>query len=144
MSADTESLSDSACASASASVSDSEEGLDTVLSELKQQMNTIERVSSELTSNVTGLFQRTKRETTDWMREPFKPMPHIEKWCLENGLSPTPTLDEFITACFVAARSLDLETRIATFKKEDAEVLWKGKRRISVFEILSTIPTLFY
>jgi hypothetical protein len=137
MNTDTEPLSDSG--------SDSEqESLDTVLSELKQQMNTIEEISNDLTAHVTDLFQRTKRETTDWMREPLKPMAHIEGWCRANGLSPTPTLDEFIEACFTVATFMDLETRIATFKKEDAEILWKGKRRISVFEILSSIPTLFH
>jgi chemotaxis protein histidine kinase CheA len=121
-----------------------QESLDTVLSELKQQMNTIERISMDLTTHVTDLFQRTKRETTDWMNEPLRPVHRIEGWCHVQGLSTTPTLDEFIKACFRVAKSMDLETRIATFKKEDAEILWKGKRRISVFEILSSIPTLFH
>jgi hypothetical protein len=121
-----------------------QESLDIVVSELKQQMNTIERVSNELTVHITDLFQRTKRETTDWMHEPLKPQEHIEGWCAQHGLRPTPTLDEFIEACFATATFMDLETRIATFKKEDADVLWKGKRRISVFEILSSIPTLFH
>jgi hypothetical protein len=137
MNADTGSQSDSG--------TDSEqEGLDTVVSELKQQMTTIERVSNELTRHVTDLFQRTKRETTDWMHEPLMPMPHVREWCSLHGISLTPTLDEFIEACFTAATFMDLETRIATFKKEDAEILWGGRRRISVFEILSSIPTLFY
>ena len=120
-----------------------EESLDVVMSGIKTQMATIENISSELTANVTGLFQRTKRETTDWMKEPLRPRPHIDVWCAEHGLPPSPTLDECIEACFTAATFLELETRIATFKKEDAEVLWKGKRRVSVFEILSSIPTLF-
>ena len=121
-----------------------QESLDTVISDLKQQMNTLESVSNELTTHMTDLFQRTKRETTDWMHEPLRPNPSIEAWCVAQGLPLTPTLDEFIRACFAVAKSMDLETRIATFKKEDAEVLWKGKRRISVFEILSSIPTLFH
>lgn len=120
------------------------ESIDTVLSELKAQMAQIEAVSTTLATHVTGLFQRTKRETTDWMKEPLRPRPHIDAWCAEHGLPSTPTLDEFIDTCFTAAKSMDLETRIATFKKEDADVLWKGRRRISVFEILSSIPTLFY
>jgi len=136
MSTDTEAHSDSG--------TDSEqESLDTVLSELKNQMNTIDAISTDLTTHVSDLFQRTKRETTDWMREPLKPASHIEGWCRANGLSPTPTLEEFIDACFTTATFMDLETRIATFKKEDAEILWKGRRRISVFDILSSIPTLF-
>jgi uncharacterized protein YcaQ len=120
------------------------ESIDTVLSELKAQMAQIDALSSTLTAHVTDLFQRTKQETTDWMKEPLRPRQHLEAWCAEHGLPVTPTLDEFIDACFTAARSMDLETRIATFKKEDAEVLWKGRRRISVFEILSSIPTLFH
>ena len=121
-----------------------EEGLETVLSELKMQMESIETISNELTTHVVDLFQRAKRETVDWMREPLRPHHIIEAWCAEHGLSKTPTLEEFTEACFSAATSLDLETRIATFKKEDAEILWKGKRRISVFELISLIPTLFH
>lgn len=121
-----------------------EEGLETVLSELKMQMESIETISNQLTTHVVDLFQRAKRETVDWMREPLRPQDIIEAWCAEHGLSKTPTLEEFTEACFSAATSLDLETRIATFKKEDAEILWKGKRRISVFELISLIPTLFH
>lgn len=127
--------------------SDSEsdqEGLETVLSDLKAQMESIRVASLQLTTHVVDLFQRAKRETVDWMREPLKPQEHIEAWCAEHGLSSTPTLDEFIEACFTAAKSLDLESRIITFKKEDAEILWKGKRRIHVFELLSFVPTLFH
>jgi len=129
------------------SSSDSEtdqEGLETILSDLKAQMASIELNSNELTVHITELFQRAKRETVDWMQEPLKPREHIESWCTEHGLSATPTLDEFVDICFSSATSLDLETRVATFKKEDAEALWKGKRRLSVFELMSLIPTLFY
>ena len=121
-----------------------QEGLETILSDLKAQMERIEANSNELTTHVVDLFQRAKRETVDWMQEPLRPKSPIEAWCTQHGLSKTPTLQEFTDACFTAATSLDLETRIATFKKEDAEILWKGKRRISVFELMSLIPTLFH
>lgn len=137
MEEDRESYSDSATDS-------DQEGLDTVISELKQQMNTIEHVTNEVTTHVTELFQRTKRETTDWMHEPLRPMQHVREWCRLHEVSLTPTLDDFIEACFTAAIFIDLESRIVTFKKEDAEILWEGRRRVSVFDILSSIPTLFY
>jgi len=127
------------------SASDSEqEGLETVLSDLNAQMATIDSVSTQLTRHVTELFQRAKRETVDWMQEPLKPRAGIDGWCRAQGLSATPTLEEFIDACFSAAVSLDLEARVVTMKKEDAEILWRGRRRMSVFEILASIPTLFY
>lgn len=127
------------------SASDSEqEGLETVLSEMNTQMESIDTTSRELTTHLTDLFQRAKRETVDWMQEPLKPRAAIEAWCGAQGLSATPSLQEFIDACFTAAVSLDLEARVVTFKKEDAEILWKGKRRVSVFELLSSIPTLFH
>ena len=125
--------------------SDSEqEGLEKVLSDLNAQMAMIDETSKNLTTHVIQLFQRAKRETVDWMQEPPKPRAAVAAWCAQHGLSTTPTLDEFVDACLGAASFLDLETRIATFKKEDAEALWKGKRRISVFEIISFVPTLFH
>jgi hypothetical protein len=121
-----------------------EEGAEKVLADLKASMATIEQISADLTGNVVSLFQRTKRETTDWMSEPLRPRAHVAVWCSTHGLSATPTLSEFIEACLGAATFLDLETRIATFKKEDAELLWKGRRRMSVFDIITAIPTLFH
>lgn len=121
-----------------------QEGAETILSDLKQQMATIEAVTEEVDRHLQSLFQRAKRETVEWMHEPLRPREHLRVWCVEHGLSDAPTLDEFIDTCFGAATFLDLETRVATFKKEDAEILWKGKRRISVFEIISSVPTLFY
>ena len=120
-----------------------QEGLETILSDLRVQMEHIETNSNELTTHVVNLFQRAKRETVDWMQEPLRPKASIQAWCAEHGLSGAPTLQEFIDACFTAALFLDLETRIATFNKEDAEILWKGKRRITVFELISLVPTLF-
>jgi hypothetical protein len=121
-----------------------QEGLEKVLSDLKGQMASIETASHELTLHISDLFQRAKVETVDWMNEPLKPRGFVKEWCTEHGLPATPTLNEFIDACFTAASFLDLETRVITFKKEDAEILWKGKRRISIFELISCIPTLFY
>ena len=121
-----------------------QEGLEKVLSDLNDQMQQIDTVSTHLASHISDLFQRAKTETVDWMKEPLRPRSHIHSWCGRHGLSAEPTLDEFMNACFTAATFLDLETRVATFNKEDAEILWKGKRRISVFEILSSIPTLFH
>jgi hypothetical protein len=121
-----------------------QEGLEKVLSDLKGQMASIEVASHELTQHISDLFQRAKLETVDWMNEPLKPRAFVEAWCLQHNVSATPTVNEFIDACFTAASFLDLETRVITFKKEDAEILWKGKRRISIFELISCIPSLFY
>jgi len=126
--------------------SDSEtdqEGLETILSDLITQMECIEATSNELSTHITELFQRAKMETVDWMNEPLRPRNEIQEWCVQHGTSDTPTLNEFIDACFSAASFLDLETRMITFKKEDAEILCKGRRRISVFEMISLIPALF-
>lgn len=125
--------------------SDSEqEGLEKVLSDLNAQMTTIQAASADLAIHISDLFQRAKVETVDWMNEPLKPQPPVEAWCIKHGLSARPTLQEFIDTCFGIASFLDLETRVATFKKEDAEILWKGRRRISIFDLISSIPTLFH
>ena len=64
-----------------------QESLDTVVSDLMNQMKTLEALSADLTTHVTDLFQRTKRETTDWMHEPLRPISSIEAWCVAQGLS---------------------------------------------------------
>jgi len=117
--------------------------LSDVLSEFKQQMTQIESVTKNLDTHVIDLYRRAKYETVDWMQEPLKARAHIQKWCSLHGLPQNPTLDVFIDACFDAAVSIDLESRMITFKKDDAAILWNGRRRLSVFDIISAVPTLF-
>ena len=131
---------------ANSSVHDSDsdgESVTEVLKELTTQMEQIDTISKSLDSHVLALYQRAKVETVDWMKEPLLPRSHIQKWCALHGLSERPTIDEFTEACFAAAWSLDLESRMITFKKEDAAILWNGRRRLSVFDMISLIPSLF-
>jgi hypothetical protein len=106
-------------------------------------MEQIDTMAKSLDSHVLGLYQRAKAETVDWMNEPLKPRRHIEKWCALHGLGPRPTMDEFTDACFAAAWSKDLESRVLTFKKDDAAILWNGQRRLTVFDMIARVPTLF-
>jgi hypothetical protein len=53
-------------------------------------------------------------------------------------------MDEFIDVCYDAAKSLDLESRVITFHRADANVLWNGQRRMTVFDLISAIPALFH
>ena len=122
--------------------SSDDEPLEDIMSELTDQMEKVAAMSKTLDKTVIDLYKRTKRETTDWMSEPLKPRPIIKKWCKDHGLSSRPTMNEFIDACFAAALSVDLETRTLTFQKEEA-VLWGGKRRLTVFDIIGLVPTLF-
>jgi hypothetical protein len=124
------------------SVSD-HESVDSIMDELKKQMMTIDSISTQIETHVTHLYCRSKVETTDWMHEPLRPKPHIAKWCGKHGLSYSPTLDEFTDACFKASKSIDLDTRTITFHKEDAAILWHGKRRITVFDMIAFVPSLF-
>jgi len=123
--------------------SDDGESVSEVLNELKVQMAQIDNMAKSLDAHVTDLYKRAKVETVDWMKEPLKPRRHIQKWCALHGLSERPTIDEFTDACFAAAWATDLESRLLTFKKEDAAILWNGQRRITVFDMIRLIPTLF-
>jgi hypothetical protein len=120
-----------------------DESVTDVLNELKQQMESIDVMAKSLEATVTDLYKRAKTETVDWMEEPLTPRRHIQKWCALHGLSNKPTISEFTDACLAAAWSTDLESRMLTFKKEDAAILWNGQRRITVFDMIRLIPTLF-
>lgn len=136
----------------SQSVSDDEEEsiededlseLETVLEDLKMQMHQIYTASNTLTQQVESLYSRANHETTDWMAEPLKPCKALRPWLESHGLPSRPSLQAFVDACFAAATSLDLETRVMTFRREDAAVLWNGQTRITVFDMMAAIPTLF-
>ena len=120
-----------------------DESVGSIMDELKTQMATIDSISTQLETHVTDLYRRSKVETTDWMHEPLRPKPHIAKWCGKHALPDSPTLDAFTDACFKAAKSIDLDTRTITFHKEDAAILWHGKRRMTVFDMIAFVPTLF-
>jgi len=119
------------------------ESVSDVLAELKEQMRQVDTASKALDSHVVGLYHRAKLETVDWMNEPLRPRHHIQKWCALHGLPSSPTVTELTDKCFSVAKSMDLESRVITFYKEDAAILWGGKRRITVFDMIARIPTLF-
>ena len=53
-------------------------------------------------------------------------------------------MEDFLDACYAAAKSMDLESRVLVFGKADAAALWNGQRRLTVFEIIALLPSLFY
>jgi hypothetical protein len=119
------------------------ESFSELLEVLKVQALQINTISQNVEKGVVDLFYRVKCETTDWMKEPLKPEPSILAWCRKNNVSDTPNIDSFMDACFAIATSIDLETRILTFAKDDAVVLWNGQQRVSIFDIIAHVPTLF-
>ena len=128
---------------ASDSASDTDESVSDVLRDLTLQMKQIDETTKTLDTTVLALYQRVKLEAVDWMKEPLRPKRSIQAWCTAHGLSATPSMDEFADACLLAARSVDLNSRILTFAKEDAAILWNGMRRLTVFDMIRLIPTLF-
>ena len=123
--------------------SDSDESVGDVMRELRESMDALAAGSKVIDTQVRRLFARAKKETTDWLNEPLRTKPAVAAWLEQRGLSSPISIEQFIDACYSAAKTMDLETRILTFSKEDAAILWEGKRRISVFELTSMLPTLF-
>jgi hypothetical protein len=119
------------------------EPLSEVLEVVKVQVSQLDTITRNLEKGIHELFYRVKCETTDWMTEPLKPESKILAWCRKNNLPDTPSIDTFIDVCFAHATSIDLETRMLTFTKDDAVVLWNGQQRVSIFEIIASVPRLF-
>ena len=115
------------------------ESISDVMSDFKEQMRQIEQATQSIDAQVTNLYSRAKAEATDWLNEPLTPTPKLKAWLKGR---PNPTVEEFLDLCFDAATSMDLESRILTFNKDDA-VLWNGQRRLTVFDMIGLIPTLF-
>ena len=123
--------------------SDSGESLKCIMRDFKKQMEDIDAATNLLTGQVAQLYTRAKVETTDWLNEPLLPKPALRDWLAAHELPPRPTLEEFFDVSLDSAKSLDLESRMVTFHRADAVALWGGRRRMTIFEVLSQIPTLF-
>ncbi len=119
------------------------ESLSELMEVLKVQASQLDTITRSLDKGILELFYRVKGETTDWMTEPLRPESKVLAWCRKNNLPDTPTIDAFIDECFEHATSIDLETRMLTFAKDDAVVLWNGQQRVSIFEIIASVPRLF-
>ena len=120
-----------------------DESVGEVMSELVSQMQKICEASSAIDSKIIDLYARAKSETTVWMHEPLKPIASVRAWCAKHRLSERPTIDELSTAIFTAAQSLDYESRILTFRREDANALWGGQQRLSIYDVIAKVPALF-
>lgn len=123
--------------------SDSDESITNVMDDFKKQMREIEMASKSIDAQVTQLYSRVKDESVDWLSESLTPKPALKAWLKSRGLPSRPNMDEFLDACYSVAKSMDLESRVIIFHAADAAALWGGQRRLTVFEMVALIPTLF-
>jgi hypothetical protein len=130
-------------ASDTSSISSDDISISDVMDDVRTQMNEIERASQTITEQLSQLYSRAKEESTDWLTEPLIPKPALSAWLQERGLPNRISIDEFLNACYSSAKFMDLDSRVITFHKVDANAIWNGQRRMTVFDIISTIPTLF-
>jgi hypothetical protein len=115
-----------------------------MMDDLKLHMHTLHAASKDVAGQMTSLYQRAKDEDIQWYDEPLQFQHAASKeWAAKKKLPAAPTLREFFDACFDSAISLDLETRILHFTKEDAAALWGGQRRLTIFDIIGLLPSLF-
>jgi hypothetical protein len=119
------------------------ESVGDVMSGLVAQMEQLVKASEKIDGAVLSLYERAKAETVVWMQEPLRPNPAVKAWCAKHQLSETPTIDALFTAILTAAQSLDYESRMLTFRKPDADMLWQGQQRLSIYEVIAKVPTLF-
>ena len=109
---------------------------------LTEQLTEMQRDSSVLRKQVKNLYVRAKEELTDLTQIPLNLIPSVKVWCLAHGLSETPTLFEFLDACFKVALSMNAETRTLQFAPEDAACLWNSRETFTIYELFARIPNL--
>jgi len=114
-----------------------------LLGTLTEQLTEMQRDSSVLRKQVKNLYVRAKEELTDLTQIPLNLVPSVKVWCLAHGLSETPTLFEFLDACFKVALSMNAETRTLQFAPEDAACLWNSRETFTIYELFARIPNLF-
>ena len=119
------------------------ESVEGVMSGLVEQMKQLCEVSEKIDSTVLGLYARAKSESIVWMHEPLRPNPTVKAWCSKHHLPSTPTINELTDAIFAVAQSLDYETRMLTFRRVDADMLWQGQQRLSIYDVITRVPGLF-
>jgi hypothetical protein len=120
------------------------EELHAVIDTFKHQMHQIYVASQAAEQQVGRLLTRAKEETAPAVVEPLRPRPAMAAWLAARGLPADPSLEECMTFCLDAAESHDLETRTILFSQDDAAVLTRGQRRVTVFDMLRLIPALFH
>ena len=120
------------------------EELNAVIDTFKHQMHQIYVASQAAEQQVGRLLTRAKEETAPVVVEPLRPRPAMAAWLAARGLPADPSLEECMTFCLDAAESHDLETRTILFTQDDAAVLTRGQRRVTVFDMLRLIPALFH
>jgi hypothetical protein len=119
------------------------ESVGDVMSGLVAQMEQLVTASERIDDAVLNLYARAKAETVVWMQEPLRPNRAVKAWCAKHRLPETPTIDELFTAILAIAQSLDYESRMLTFRRQDADMLWQGQQRLSIYEVIAKVPTLF-
>lgn len=119
------------------------EQLHEVVDTFKHQMHHIYMASKAAEEQVGRLFIRAKEEIAPVTVQSLRPRPAVVAWLESRGLPTDPSLEEFMEACLDAAMRKDLDTRTLLFSAADAAVLTGGQRRVTVFEMLRLIPTLF-
>jgi len=123
---------------------DTGESLEAIIGELKAQMTTLDAACGEVRGQVKSLFRRARTEEVRWMDDPLVPRQGLKEWLERRGLKEdTLTLRAFLDAVFSAATSMDLETRVLTFAKKDANALWAGQTRLTIFDVIAALPQLF-
>jgi len=125
------------------SSSDESDSVLSAMAEFKEQMKKVDEITQEVSTQVKRVCIRAKEETKDWLNEPLTPKPKLAAWLEENGLPLRPTAEEFLDICFDRAKSLDLDSRTIVFRKSDAIALWDAQQQMTVFDIVSKLPSLF-
>lgn len=120
------------------------ETLKGVMSGLMEQMAELVKGAGAASTQVRAVFKRAKFQSTEWTQEPMKPRSAaVASWCEAHALPLKPTLTEFFGTALRAAKSVDLESRVVTFHRSDAKVLWNGETRLTVFDMIGALPNLF-
>jgi len=118
---------------------DSSEEEEDTLAIFKNELSGLPQAIDEIEKQLHSIGKKLKAAETDLVKGRMIPATEtLKAWCVEQGLTESFTLDEWIAAVFKSATKMDLESRELYFNEPTP---WGT--RIYLFDLLRGIPGWF-
>ena len=131
----------SATSTESSDLEELAEDMDTFKEQIHAMYVATERIGQQLLG-VTARAVEEEEAAAAAARPPV-PVPAVKAWLATKDAPTMLTIKEYMEYFLDVAESLDLETRMVTFREEDAAILTGGRCSLEVYELLPILINCF-